>query len=203
MVIRRHRCRMVVAAAASILVLVSTGACTVGGDIPVTDPSSSSPTTSTGSLFGAGCPNLPESGPGSLSDLGNRDWIDALAQVPALSQLSVTVALSGLSGDLQGVGEATVFAPNDQAFRRLGVDGGRRLLTNPGAAVDVLSLHILPERLSPDALVGSHTTVTGRSLEIARSDETFTVNGQAVITCGNLNTGNATVYIIDHVLMPR
>ena len=34
------------------------------------------------------------------------------------------------------------------------------------------------------------------------SGESFEVNGQAMVVCGNVKTANATVYIIDNVLLP-
>ena len=39
-------------------------------------------------------------------------------------------------------------------------------------------------------------TVTG-------SGKSFEVNGQAMVVCGNVQTANATVYLIDQVLLPK
>lgn len=201
------RTRRALAVSAALLALL-VGACTDSGGPPPSAPtvgeSTSAPSSGqvAGQPFGSGCPNLPDEGAGSLIDLGGRDWIDALAQVPALSQLSVTTALSGLASSLQGVTDVTVFAPDDAAFRRLGAAEGRRLLTQPAAGVEVLSYHIVPGRLPPADLVGTHRTLTGGSLEVSGSGETFTVDGRATITCGNLQTKNATIYIVDHVLQP-
>ena len=64
-------------------------------------------------------------------DLSEKDWIIALASVPALSQLSVTTALAGLGDDFSRVDDATVFAPTTAAFRSLGLARGRQLLTDP------------------------------------------------------------------------
>lgn len=200
-----HHRRPAVAAVTAALLLLSPACSAETPPTPAPGAPTAAPTAEQSGepLVGSDCPNLPDSGPGSVIDLSNRDWIDALGQVPALSQLSVTVALSELSGNLQGVGEATVFAPDDEAFRRLGLAGGRRLLTDPRAAIEVLSFHIVPRRLSTQELDGSHATVAGRSVEISEDDQTFTVNGQATIVCGPLQTENATIYLVDHVLQPR
>ena len=37
---------------------------------------------------------------------------------------------------------------------------------------------------------------------MAGSGEDFTVNGNAKVVCGNVPTGNATVYLVDNVLLP-
>lgn len=206
--IRRQR-RLTVAAAAIALML--TAGCTATdndsapptGGAPSVSPAPTNGTTPAGSQpFGAQCPNLPDTGDGSLVDLKNRDWVDALAQVPALSQLSVTTALAGLGSDFGGLQDATVFAPTDTAFRALGVTRGRELLTNPSAAADVLRYHVVPERLTPDNLAGEHRTLNGQTLEVSGSGEDFTVNGRAKISCGNLQTRNATIYLVDQVLQP-
>ena len=152
--------------------------------------------------FGPGCPNLPDTGVGSLVDLSETDWITALAKVPALAQLSVTTALAALGDDFSGIEDATVFAPTDVAFRDLGAVGARRLLTNPAEAADVLRYHVVAGRLAPEELPGTHRTVLGQSLEVTGSGEDFTVDGRARVVCGNLQTKNATIYLIDRVLQP-
>ena len=52
-------------------------------------------------------------------------------------------------------------------------------------------------------LAGTHTTLQGGTLEITGSGEDFKVNGQSSVVCGNVQTANATVYLIDNVLMPK
>ena len=48
----------------------------------------------------------------------------------------------------------------------------------------------------------STSTLAGETLEVTGSGEDFTVNGSAMVVCGNVQTANATVYIIDEVLSP-
>jgi uncharacterized surface protein with fasciclin (FAS1) repeats len=196
-------------AAALVGLLVGAGACTAGGNgnpSPPSTPPPSSVEPSGGSgveePFGSACPNLPDGGAGSLVDLSNRDWITALGNIPALAQLSVTVALAGLGNDVTGMQQATIFAPTDSAFRDLGVVRGRQLLTNPSQAADVVRYHVVPVRLAPDALAGSHPTLTGQTIEVTGTGEDFTVDGKAKIICGNLQTQNATLYHVDQVLQP-
>ena len=58
-------------------------------------------------------------------------------------------------------------------------------------------------KLSPEMLAGTHKTLQGGTLEITGSGEDFKVNGQSSVVCGNVQTANATVYIIDNVHMPK
>jgi uncharacterized surface protein with fasciclin (FAS1) repeats len=60
---------------------------------------------------------------------------------------------------------------------------------------------VVPGQIAPDAIVGTHTTVQGGTLEVTGSGDNLKVNGANVI-CGGVHTANATVYLIDSVLMP-
>ena len=66
----------------------------------------------------------------------------------------------------------------------------------------MLTYHVVPGQLSPDMLEGVHETLEGETLMITGAGEEFTVNGNANVVCGNVPTANATVYVIDGVLLP-
>jgi len=51
-------------------------------------------------------------------------------------------------------------------------------------------------------LAGTHRTLQGGNLTVSGGGQDFTVNGGAAVICGGVRTANATVYIIDHVLVP-
>jgi uncharacterized surface protein with fasciclin (FAS1) repeats len=67
----------------------------------------------------------------------------------------------------------------------------------------VLTYHVVEGKLSPETLAGTHTTLQGGTIEITGSGDAFKVNGQSSVVCGNVQTANATVHIIDGVLMPK
>ena len=50
-------------------------------------------------------------------------------------------------------------------------------------------------------LAGEHKTLGGGTIKVSGSGEDFKV-GEAKVICGNVQTANATVYIIDGVLLP-
>lgn len=61
----------------------------------------------------------------------------------------------------------------------------------------------MPGKLTPADLAGTHKTLEGDELTVSGSGEDFTVDGSAAVICGNVQTANANVYIIDSVLMPK
>ncbi len=60
---------------------------------------------------------------------------------------------------------------------------------------------MVPGQILPDSIVGTQTTVNGATLEVTGSGDDLKVNDATVI-CGGVRTANATVYLIDTVLLP-
>ena len=69
----------------------------------------------------------------------------------------------------------------------------------------ILAYHVVPDQLNSEQLVAAGTlpTVNGAELTVAMDGDTITVNdGAAMVACADIPTANATVYLIDSVLMP-
>ena len=74
-----------------------------------------------------------------------------------------------------------------------------------GALTKILTYHVVAgKKLNAQQLADAKmvTTVEGGTVSIAKAGDTITVNGQSAVVCGNVQTANATVQIIDTVLMP-
>jgi uncharacterized surface protein with fasciclin (FAS1) repeats len=152
--------------------------------------------------FGPGCGAIPASGPGSIAEMANQPVATAASRNPALSTLVTAVNKAGLAGALNSAPAITVFAPTNDAFAKIpkatldGVLSDKKTLTN------ILTYHVVGERRSPaDLDSGSVRTLQGGTLTTAKNGETSSVN-DAQVVCGNVQTRNATVYLIDTVLMP-
>jgi uncharacterized surface protein with fasciclin (FAS1) repeats len=126
---------------------------------------------------------------------------------PVLSTLVTAVKAAGLVDTLNSAQGVTVFAPANPAFAKIPAATLTSLLANKPELTKVLTYHVVAGRLSPDQLAGQHATLEGGMLTVTGSGENFTVTGgstsnTASVICGNVQTANATVYIIDNVLMP-
>ena len=95
----------------------------------------------------------------------------------------------------------TVFAPVDDAFAKIDAATIDSLKTDSAALTKILTYHVVPGQLSPSEIVGTHKTVEGGDVTVTGSGDKLMVNGANVI-CGGVQTANATVYLIDSVLMP-
>jgi uncharacterized surface protein with fasciclin (FAS1) repeats len=165
-------------------------------------PSESAPAMMDGP-FGAACSAVPASGAGSFDGMATDPVATAASNNPVLSTLVTAVTEAGLGDTLNSAEDITVFAPTNDAFEAVPAETMDAAMADPsGLLTTVLTYHVVPGRLSPDQLAGTHTTLQGADLEVAGSGEEFTVNGSAVVVCGNVQTANATVYIIDGVLLP-
>ena len=154
--------------------------------------------------FGPGCAAVPADGPGSFEGMAQAPVATAASANPELSTLVQAVTAAELVDTLNSTPDLTVFAPANSAFAAMDKATLNAALAAPkGLLTTVLTYHVVPGRLAPWALAGNHKTLQGAELTVAGSGENFTVgSADAKVVCGNVQTSNATVYIIDGVLMP-
>ncbi|MFB9653456.1 fasciclin domain-containing protein [Pseudarthrobacter sp. NPDC092184] len=210
-------------AAAALLSLTACGgsAATSGSSAPAAAPSASSaapaPSASSSAdamdpavnLVGPGCAGYAEqvpTGAGSVEGMALDPVAVAASNNPILTTL--TAAVSGklnpkvdLVDTLNG-GEFTVFAPVDEAFAKIDPATIETLKTDDALLSKILTYHVVPGQITPDKIAGTHATVQGGSVTVTGSGETLKVDDASVI-CGGVQTKNATVYLIDSVLMPK
>jgi uncharacterized surface protein with fasciclin (FAS1) repeats len=159
--------------------------------------------------FGAGCSAVPTEGEGSFTGMTDDPVATAASNNPALSTLVQAVTAADLVDTLNTTDDITVLAPANPAFEAVPADALNGLLADVPQLTTVLTHHVIPGRLTPEQLAGTHTTVNNDEVTIEGSGENFTiamdgtvVGMQASVICGNVQTANATVYIIDQVLKP-
>ena len=153
--------------------------------------------------FGPACSAVPADGAGSFAGMAEVPVATAASANPLLSTLVAAVTAAGLGDTLNTTEDITVFAPTNDAFTALDPASLAAAMADPtGLLTTVLTYHVVPGRIAPDALEGTHATLQGSDLTVAVSGDTFIVNGTANVICGNVQTANATVYIIDGVLLP-
>ena len=161
-------------------------------------------------LVGTGCAAYAEAVPdggGSIVGMSQDPVAVAASNNPLLTTL--VAAVSGqLNADVNLVdtlngSEFTVFAPVDDAFAKLDAATVESLTLpeNAGLLSSILTYHVVPGQILPADIAGTLTTVQGGTVEVTGSGDALMVNDATVI-CGGVHTANATVYLIDTVLMP-
>ena len=172
--------------------------------------SASSPTAGSTQPFGAACSQVPASGPGSFQGMAAAPAGTAASANPVLSTLVQAVTRANLVDTLNTTQNITVFAPANPAFAAIPADQLNALLANTPQLTQVLTHHVVPGRLSPDQLAGEHATAANDKVTVTGSGQNVTISGDQTVTgqpahviCGNVQTSNATVYVIDQVLKPQ
>jgi uncharacterized surface protein with fasciclin (FAS1) repeats len=152
--------------------------------------------------FGPGCAGVPTSGEGSVEGMADDPVATAASNNPLLETLVTAVGEAELVDTLNSAEALTVFAPTNDAFAAIPKKDLNALLADKEALTTVLTHHVVGERLSPEDVAGEHETLAGDMLTVEGEGEEFTI-GEASVVCGNVQTANATVYIIDGVLLPQ
>jgi uncharacterized surface protein with fasciclin (FAS1) repeats len=171
---------------------------------PSMSPSASASESSmTDQPFGAGCAAVPKSGKGSFDGMSADPVATAASNNPLLSTLVTAVKKAGLVDTLNNTDNITVFAPTNDAFAKIDKKTLDKVLADKEMLTAILTEHVVGEKLTPMTVAGEHKSLNPKQgVTVEGSGEDFTVNGDAKVLCGNVQTANATVYIIDTVLLP-
>jgi uncharacterized surface protein with fasciclin (FAS1) repeats len=161
--------------------------------------------------FGEGCAAIPETGDGSFDAMVQDPVATAAGTNPVLTTLTAAVgSIEGLGDTLNQAPELTVFAPiDDPAFAEIPKEDLDALVAGgqkdgmESTLFTILANHVLPTNDDPMAVVGEKTTLAEGSLTVEGDETGMTVTDGTVtanVLCGNIQTANATVYVIDKVM---
>lgn len=173
-------------------------------------PSTTSPSgvTQISDIYGPACNQVPASGPGSAQGMVRDAVGTAASNNPLLTTLARAVQAANLVDTLNNTNTSyTIFAPANSAFQTLPPGTVDKLLADPqGQLKKVLTYHVVPQRYDAEGLAraGTVQTVEGEPLTITGQKGSLVIDKQtqAHVLCGNIPTANATVFVIDKVLMP-
>ncbi|QEU92812.1 fasciclin domain-containing protein [Streptomyces kanamyceticus] len=154
--------------------------------------------------FGPACSSVPKDGAGSFDGMAKDPVATAASHNPALSTLVTAVKKAGLVDTLNNAKDITVFAPTNDAFAKIPKADLDKVLADKEQLTKILTYHVVGQKLTPKQLEkGSYETLEKSKLTTAGSGESYKVNDTSKVVCGNVPTANATVYIVDTVLMPK
>lgn len=178
------------------------------GAAPTMTSAAPSPSATMDSMvnFGPGCAAVPAdpANAGSFEAMGKVPVATAASGNPLLSTLVTAVKKAGLVDSLNSADGITVFAPTNDAFAKIPKATLDKVLADKKTLTSILTYHVVSGKLTPADLAGTHKTLQGQDLTVTGSGEDFKVGADgASVICGNVQTANANVYIIDSVLMPK
>lgn len=140
------------------------------------------------------------------ADTPQKNIVDTAASDGSFNSLITAIKAAGLMNTLKGSGPFTVFAPTDEAFDKLPQGTLESLLRseNKKKLVEILTLHIVPSRLSAADVSGRAkiSTIGSTDLLIANTSTGLKVD-RANIVKSNILASNGVIHAIDRVLLPK
>jgi len=160
-------------------------------------------------IFGPACNQVPTSGEGSAAGMIDDPVATAASNNPLLKTLVTAVKEAGLVDTLNSAKALTVLAPFDGAFAKIPAADLNKVLADKPTLTKILTLHVSDKRMDAEGLVaaGMYKSLEGGTVTVGgtAAAPTFKGAGNAApgtTLCGNIPTANATVFVIDTVMMP-
>ena len=133
------------------------------------------------------------------------DIVDTAVKAGNFKTLAAALGAADLVETLKGKGPFTVFAPTDDAFKKLpeGTVAGLLKPENKGTLAGILTYHVVPGSVKAKQVVklSGATTVNGQRVDIKANDSGVTVDGAKVVTT-DIVCDNGVIHVIDSVILP-
>ncbi len=132
-----------------------------------------------------------------------KNIVDTLVADDHFTIVAGAVKSAGLTDALAAKGPFTVFAPTDEAFRKLPAGAYDALLKDAGKLKSVLNYHVVSGYFAAkDMKSGEVKTLQGTALTAMVSSAEVRVNG-ARVTKSDIVATNGIVHAIDAVILPK
>lgn len=132
------------------------------------------------------------------------DIFDTAAEAGTFQTLLTAAKAAGLVDTLKGKGPMTLFAPTDEAFKRLPAGTVEALLLDKPKLTAILKYHLMAQEVPAAKLIEMTwgETMDGQSFRIEVSDDGVTVDGARIVKA-DVRATNGIIHVIDTVIMPR
>jgi len=127
-----------------------------------------------------------------------------LASEEGFATLNAAIQASGLNEALDGEGPFTIFAPSEEAFKKVGADTLEDLLKeeNKEKLIALLKAHVASGDWTAEKIsdVSEIPTVDGGSLTVTRQEEKLMVGSATIDHEKSVKCENGLIHCIDEVL---
>ena len=132
-----------------------------------------------------------------------KNIVDTMIDTGDFTTLAAAINAAGLGPELAAKGPFTVFAPTDEAFKKLPAGAYDSLLKDAGKLKAVLKYHVVSGYfMARDLRSGEVATLQGTPLTAAVSTADVRVN-EARVTKADIVATNGIVHAIDAVILPK
>jgi uncharacterized surface protein with fasciclin (FAS1) repeats len=132
-----------------------------------------------------------------------KNIVDTTIDAGNFTTLAAGLKAAGLTDILSKKGPFTVFAPTDEAFKKLPAGAMDALLKDTAKLKGVLTYHVIVGHVSAkDMKTGDVMTMQGSPLTAVVASSDVQVNG-AHVRRADLVATNGVIHAIDTVIMPK
>ncbi len=137
--------------------------------------------------------------------MAEKDIVETAVGAGMFSTLATALTEAELITTLKGAGPFTVFAPTDEAFKRLPEGTVEKLLRNKTALKRVLLSHVVSGKVMAADVVklSEAITVDGAKVGIKVDKGSVLLAGTAKVTNADVKASNGVIHVIDHVILPH
>jgi len=133
----------------------------------------------------------------------SKNIVETAVEAGSFTTLAAGLKAAGLLETLAGKGPFTVFAPSDEAFKKLPHGALDALLKDTTKLKAVLTYHVTGGHLlAKDLKTGDLKTVEGTSMKVTVAGTKVQVD-QAHVTKADIVASNGVIHVIDAVLLPK
>jgi uncharacterized surface protein with fasciclin (FAS1) repeats len=132
-----------------------------------------------------------------------KDIVDTAVAAGSFNTLATALKAAGLVDTLKGKGPFTVFAPTDDAFRKLPAGTLEKLLADKAQLTKVLTYHVVAGKVMAADVVKlkEAKTVEGSMVKIIVVSGGVKVNDANVVKT-DVSASNGVIHVIDSVILP-
>ncbi len=131
------------------------------------------------------------------------DIVETALDAGTFTTLAAALTEAGLVDALKGEGPFTVFAPSDDAFKKLPEGTVENLLKDKEALKKVLLYHVVSGNVTSKDVIKlkKAKTLEGSDVKISTKGKTVMINKSKVVSA-DIKSKNGIIHVIDTVLMP-
>ncbi len=141
--------------------------------------------------------------PARAADPKPMDIVDTAVSAGSFNTLATALKAAGLIDTLKGKGPFTVFAPTDDAFKKLPAGTLEKLLADKAQLTKVLTYHVVAGKVMAADVVKlkEAKTVEGSMVKITVTNGAVKVNDANVVKT-DIGASNGVIHVIDSVILP-
>ncbi len=133
-----------------------------------------------------------------------KDIVETAVAAGSFNTLAAALKAAGLVETLKGKGPFTVFAPTDEAFKKLPAGTVESLLKpeNKAKLTAVLTYHVVAGKaMAKDVKPGKVKTVQGAEATVMAHGSGLMIDGANIVKT-DIAASNGVIHVIDAVILP-